>query len=176
MAASAEDKDYVHLVVEAVAKSHGKKPQFKVVNVAEFERKYTDFDVQALLKEQLAFEADTVIVAIGENVPALKTDEEKTQFKQSAVRFLTLLKQDGKSAIYVRSSFWANEAKDTALIEACAAVGGVFVDISTLSKNEANYARSERKFDHEGVARHPGDRGMLAIAQAISAAMEKSAR
>ena len=62
------------------------------------------------------------------------------------------------------------------LKEACAAVGGVFVDISTLGKDEANYARSERKFEHEGVARHPGDRGMQAIATAIVAAMEKAGR
>jgi hypothetical protein len=93
MAASAAEKDYVHLVVEAVAKRRGGQPEFRVANVAEFERDFEHYDIAAKLKDVLAFEADTVIVAIGENVPALKTDEAKTKFKESVARLLTLLKE-----------------------------------------------------------------------------------
>jgi len=174
MAASAEAKDYVHLVVDAVAKQRGVKPEFRVENVADFERNYATFDVAAKLKDVLAFQADTVVLAIGENVPALKTAESKTQFKEAAVKLLTLLTQDGKAKLYVRSCFWADATKDAILKEACAAADGVFVDIGTLGKNEVNYARSERKIAHDGVARHPGDQGMQAIAGAIFAAMEKA--
>ena len=46
-------------------------------------------------------------------------------------------------------------------------MGGVFVDISGLGKDESNYARSERSFAHGGVAAHPGDKGMQAIADAL---------
>lgn len=176
MAASSLEKDYVHLVVEAVAKLRGHKPEFRVVNVADFERGYADFDVTAKLKEEVAFKADTVIVAIGENVPALKTEEAKVKFKESVVRLLTLLKGDGPCALFVRSSFWADATKDAVLKDACASVGGVFVDISALAKDETNCARSERQIAHEGVARHPGDKGMRVIADAIFAAMEKSAQ
>ena len=173
MAASAEAKDYVHLVVDAVAKQRGVKPEFLVANVADFERNYAAFDVAAKLTTEVAFNADTVIVAIGENVPALKTPEAKTQFKEAMVKLLALLKRDGQATVYVRSCFWADATKDAILKEACDATGGVFVDIGTLGKDEANYARSERKFEHEGVARHPGDRGMRAIADAIIAAVVK---
>ena len=41
------------------------------------------------------------------------------------------------------------------------------MDIGHLSKDESNYARAERDFKHKGVAAHPGDRGMQAIADAI---------
>jgi hypothetical protein len=174
MAASAAEKDYVHLVVDAVAKLRGGKPEFRVVNVADFERAYESFDVGAKLKEEVAFQADTVIVAIGENVPRLKTDEAKAKFKESVVRLLTLLKGEGRSALYVRSCFWPDATKDAVLKEACVTAGGVFVDISALAKDEGNYARSERKIAHEGVARHPGDKGMRAIADAIVAAIEKA--
>ena len=173
MAASSAEQDYVHLVVDAVAKARNKRPEVRVVNVADFERNYAGFDVGVKLKAEVDFKADTVIVAIGENVPALKTEEAKTQFKASVVRLLTLLKGEGHTALYVRSCFWADGAKDAMLKEACAAVGGIFVDISELGKDERNYARSERKIAHAGVAAHPGDQGMRAIASAIISVMEK---
>ena len=176
MAASAVEKDYVHLVVESLTKLRGHKPEFLVTNVADFERKYDSFDLATKLKDQVAFKADTVVVAIGENVPALKSDEAKAKFKESVVKLLALLKGEGKTALYVRSCFWADAAKDVVLKEACTTAGGVFVDISTLAKDEANYARSERKIEHEGVARHPGDRGMKAIADAILAAITKTGK
>jgi alpha-galactosidase len=71
----------------------------------------------------------------------------------------------------VRSCFWANKAKDDIMQQTCAAVGGIFVDISKLGKDESNYARSERSFAHAGVANHPGDKGMKAIADALLRAM-----
>ncbi|NLX95414.1 MAG: hypothetical protein GXY83_04490, partial [Rhodopirellula sp.] len=61
-----------------------------------------------------------------------------------------------------------------ALKRAASAVGAIFVDISGLAKDEANYARSERRFPHAGVAAHPGDRGMKAIADAIVDAVRAS--
>lgn len=145
-----------------------------MANVADLERNYATFDAAAKLTTEVAFQADTVILVIGENVPALKTPEAKTQFKEAMVKQLTLLKRDGQAALYVRSCFWADATKDAILKEPCETVGGVFVDIGTLGKDEANYARSERKFEHEGVARHPGDKGMRAIADAIFAAAAKT--
>jgi hypothetical protein len=145
-----------------------------VANVADLERNYATFDAAAKLKAEVAFQADTVILAIGENVPALKTAEARAQFKEAMVKLLTLLKRDSQATLNVRSCFFADATKDTILKEACEATGGVFVDISTLGRDEVNYARSERKFEHEGVARHPGDRGMRAIADAIFAAVVKT--
>lgn len=176
MAASAQENDYVHLVVDALSKRRGRRPEFSVVNLAEYERAFESFDVRARLKGELAFHADVVILAIGENVPSLKTDEAKAKFEASVVRLLTLLKGDAQCALYVRSCFWADAAKDAALKDACAAVGGIFVDISALGNDEKNYARSERKIAHEGVARHPGDQGMRAIADAVIAAIAKSSK
>ena len=172
MAASAEAKDYVHLVVEALEKKQGHKPEFRVVNVAEFERGSATYDIAAKLKDEAAFGADTVVLAIGENVPALKTEEAKTQFKDATLKLLKFLKGDRPCTLYVRSCFWAEPVRDGILKEACTAVGGVFIDISTLGKDKANFANSERKIEHEGVGRHPGDRGMQAIADAITAALE----
>ena len=168
MAASAKEKDYVHLVASDLPAA-----DFRFTNIADFERNLASYDVDAKLKAELDFKPTLVILAIGENVPGLKTDEDRAQFKSALTRLLTALKNSGaKPTLLVRSCFWADGAKDAILKDACAAAGGVYVDIGALGKDEANYARSERKFEHAGVAAHPGDRGMKAIADAILAALK----
>ena len=74
----------------------------------------------------------------------------------------------------MRSTFWPDTVKDAILRQVCQDAGGTFVDISHLGADEKNYARSEREFSHAGVAAHPGDAGMAAIAEAIGNAMHKS--
>ena len=167
MAASEEGKDYVHLVVAAITKSSGQAPEVLVKNIADFERAYAGYDFAAKQKEAIDFHADLIILAIGENVPALKSDAEKKDFEAAVTGLLTTLKGDRAPVILVRSGFWANAEKDAALRAACTKVGGNFLDIGQLGKDEANYARSERDFKHAGVANHPGDKGMAAIAAAI---------
>jgi len=71
MAASAKEKDFVHLILQAFAKVAGKQPEAIITNVATFERKYETYDLDAGLKKEFAFKADLVIIAIGENVPNL---------------------------------------------------------------------------------------------------------
>ena len=172
MAASALDKDYVHLVTKGLAKKEGAAPATLVKNIATFERQYASTnDVLAQLTDAVAFKADLIVLCIGENVPNLATEGAKAQFKGSVVKMLNGIKADRKPLIVVRSSFWANGAKDDALKQACAEVGGIFVDISALCKDKKNFARSERSFKYDGVANHPGDQGMQAIADAIVGAV-----
>lgn len=167
MAATAEAKDYVHLVTKALTEKAGTAPQVMVKNIADFERAYSGYDIAAKLKEAIDFKADLIILAIGENVPGLKTAEDKTKLQASVTTLLRAMKGEKKPTILVRSCFWANAAKDEALQQACTAVGGIYVNIGSLSKDEANYARSERPYKHAGVANHPGDKGMAAIAAAL---------
>jgi len=176
MAASAEDKDYVHLLTARIAQAAGAKPEVRVRNIADFERQYGTFDVATGLKAEIEFKPDLVVVAIGENVPALDTETAKAAYAAAFARLLTQLKQAGSPALFVRSSFWPDPAKDDLMKRASAGAGATFIDIASLGREEANAARSERKIDHAGVAAHPGDRGMQAIADAIWAAIQDRSR
>ena len=167
MAASAEANDYVHLVTKALREKAGAAPEVMVKNIADFERAYSGYDVAAKMKEAIGFKADLIILAIGENVPGLKTAEDKTKLQDSLTTLLRSLKGERQPTILVRSCFWANTAKDEALQQACTAGGGVYVNIGSLSKDESNFGRSERPYKHTGVANHPGDKGMAAIAAAL---------
>ncbi|HPO11967.1 MAG TPA: glycosyl hydrolase family 28 protein [Candidatus Hydrogenedentes bacterium] len=177
MAASAEEKDYVHLVVQALsepAESGIPAPRFLVRNIADFERQCTTYSVEENLKECIEFKPDLLILAIGENVPGLATPEAETQFYESVGRLLKAFQKDAKPAIIVRSGFWPSSNKDACLKRAAGDAGATFLDISALAKDEDNYARSERQIAHAGVAGHPGDRGMKAIADAIVNAIKKA--
>jgi alpha-galactosidase len=103
----------------------------------------------------------------------LKTAEEKTKLQEAITKLLTTLKGHRKPVILVRSCFWANAAKDEALRGACDAVSGISVDISALAKDKSLFGRAEREFKHDGVANHPGDKGMAAIADALMKALAK---
>lgn len=167
MAASSEDKDYVHLVARALERHTGSAPQILVRNIADFERNYATHDVDGSMKELFAFDPDMVVLAIGENVPALGTEDSKAQFKAGVMSILRCVLAKRHPLVVVRSCFWADAAKDQVLREACEAAGGVFVDAGPLGRDAENAARSERTFAHDGVAGHPGDKGMKALADAI---------
>jgi alpha-galactosidase len=111
------------------------------------------------------------VLAIGENVPALKSADDATKLQASVTQLLKAVKGDRKPVILVRSCFWANEAKDAALKKSSDEVGGIYVDLSALSQDKSLYGRAEREFKNAGVANHPGDKGMAAIAAALMKAL-----
>lgn len=175
MAASSEDKDYVHLVTRAIAHHTGSTPQIRVRNIAEFERNYATYDVAGQLKDLFAFDPDLVVLAIGENVPALGSEDIKAQFKAGVMKILGCALAKRHPLVVVRGCFWADAAKDQVLSQACREAGGIFVDAGPLGRDAANAARAERSFAHDGVAGHPGDRGMKALADGITQAVLRRA-
>lgn len=167
MAASSEDKDYVHLVQAGLTRHIGAAPEMRVRNIADFERNYSTYEVKTQLQEVLAFDPDLVVLAIGENVSGLSSDKARVEFKEAVMRLLNALVEKRRPRIVVRSSFWADPAKDAVLRESCDAVRARFVDAGPIGKDPSNAARAERPFKHDGVAGHPGDKGMQALADVI---------
>lgn len=168
MAASEESKDYVHLLARRFTEAAGgMAAEVRAENIADFEREYRTYDIKTRLKPLADFNADIVVLAMGENVPTLATEDDKAAFRSAVTTLLKLVMGNGAPRLFVRSSFWPNAIKDDILKQVCRDAGGTFVDISTIGRDEKNYARSERHIAHSGVAAHPGDAGMAAIAGAI---------
>ena len=176
MAASAKEKDYVHLLTADIAKATGTSPEIRVRNIADFERGYDTFNIEKEFRDDLEFKADIVILAIGENVAELATDDAKANYTNAFARLLPILNQQGQSTIFVRGCFWKNETKDAIMRKAAADAGATFVDVKEIGGDESNAARSERMIEHAGVAGHPGDQVMRAIADAIFFAIQKKSK
>ena len=191
MAASAEDKDYVHVLTNSIAQAAGGTPSIMATYNANFESKCLSYDLNMPLPEQytmpypgqlgfvplsdqLAFKPDIVVVAIGENVPHLTTMAMQDQYKHVFEKLLALFRSSGNPRIFVRGCFFTDATKDAVMKQATAAAGGVFVDQSSPGQNPSNRARSEPANPYcknNIVNGHPGDRGMKAIADSLFGAM-----
>ena len=175
MAASSLDKDFAHVLHSQVCKVTQGKPKLQVLNLADFERKQTDFDFDQGLKESLAFDADMIIVAVGANAPALETEEAKLRYRTAFEQLLSRLQSKKSTTLLVRGEFWPDPTKEQIMREVCEKAGGTYVPLKDLNKEPANLGSADQKFEHAGVAGHPGDRGMQLIADELWYAIEKLA-
>ncbi|MEY4568209.1 MAG: hypothetical protein RLY14_3179 [Planctomycetota bacterium] len=174
MAASSEDKDFVHQFSKHIEHRQKSRPKLLVRNIADFERSLSQYDIPKHLTELFADKPELIIIAIGENVTDLTTPEKQTDFRDSFHKLLQFAKSHSNATIIVRSCFWANETKDRIMREQSQAADIVFVEIGSLGSDPRNRASAEREFTHAGVAGHPGDRGMAAIADALWMALPNS--
>ena len=149
------------MVLKAIAQGAGREPQSLVANLGGFRTAIRDLRHEHGAEETARRSRPyLVIIAIGENVPALTSEPAKAAFKTSLTKLLQKLKENSRPVILVRSCFWPDRAKDTY------SGAGVRHRRRNLcgqqhagGKDEANQARSEHQFSHAGVAAHPGDTG-----------------
>lgn len=172
MAASAEDKDYAHLVTSHIAAANGgTRPAMQAVNIVAYggwEQNFGPaYDVHTQLKPLLDWKADILVVELGDNVAgSLNSEARKTLFADSLNEVLRAFKDSSQPDIFVVSTWWGtvwpSAGVDGILLKACADVGGVFVDISDVFPNPVNQG---------GWGGHPSDAGMAAIADRVWNAM-----
>lgn len=176
MAASSEDKDFVHQLSKKIEHQQETQPKLIVRNIADFERSLSQYDIPKQLTEVFKDKPELIIIAIGENVPDLATEEKQIEFRDSFDKLLQFAKTHSSATILVRSCFWANEVKDRIMHEQSKAAELTFVEIGHLGADPRNRASAERDFTHAGVAGHPGDRGMAEIADALWMSLRNSTK
>lgn len=167
MAASSADRDYVHQLAAHLQQATGRPPALRVRNIADFERGYTTYNFTEELAEDRGFRPTLIVLAIGENMAPLATDDAEQRLYAAVCQLLEELTRDQPATVVVRSGFWRNPRRDRALASAACSTRALFVDCGDLGAVPDNAARSERDFRHAAVGAHPGDRGMAAIAARI---------
>ena len=166
MAASAPEKDYVHLTVDGLTERFG-PVNWCIAQGAVWERGYNDDTIlpthYAAARE---FQADIVFIRIGENTARnlLESADYKEAFAKM-VRFFT----PNAQKILVSDLFWASPAIDDPIRAAVAENGWTLVPLGDLGAQDCMKALG--LFEHAGVAGHPGDMGMRAIADRLLAAL-----
>lgn len=171
MAASSRDKDWVHLVLQR-AKLAEPTATIEATNLAAWEQATTSAARNALLPQLdsvLTSDVDCVIIRLSENVQDITTLQADYQSLIQYIRTKSPL-----ASIFAGGSFWVADAKDAAIAAACAAENVTFSKQSHLDSSDNKSAigaivngddGQTHSVDNQGVANHPGDKGMEAISK-----------
>lgn len=163
MAASAPEKDYVHLLEEKILEAD-RNAAFCICQVAEWERNYkTGSEKHALFETARAFDADIIVLRFIENCPG--ADFESEVFYREMERLADYLNADGEAKIIVTTGFWRHPG-DAQLISYAKNHSLPLVGLGDLG--EQDDMKAVGLFEHTGVANHPGDLGMEHIAERIA--------
>jgi hypothetical protein len=183
MAASIYTKDYAHKVVGKITELN---PSFDFRAVAG-----TDWENATTIADQTTFitnnvipavyhpsdpskDPDLVIIQLGDNI---NTPEKKAILFDGVVNFVSMIKSVSPSVRVAWVASWFNQSNVTDIRNGCKKTGAEFIDISDLNtvQNQsfvgATYidgTGATMTITTQGEATHPGDSGMLAIANRIS--------
>lgn len=164
MAASALENDYVNIIKREVRKFYP-DASFGILQVADFEREFAEFDIEKKYKEAKDFEPDLVIMFFGANVP--KTYDEKTNpevtFGSRYDKLRNFL-DNGRNTKFMHSQgFYIRPKLDAEKQAVAEKHGDIFVNIEDIrSLDEAH-----------GKFNHPGDYGMKLIAERFLESLKK---
>lgn len=172
MAASSDEKDYVHLLKARLQETHEnvniKAVQFRSWEIQAYERK----DEYGLIDRYLNKNIDWIIVQLGENV------SDTTTYEADYIELLLHLHSTVPNAkMLTIGNFWKDETKDSIKKRVSEGIGIAYVDLSEI-QDDPDYQiglgsvvlgedGEKHVISHEGVAAHPNDRAMGYIAQKI---------
>ena len=160
MAASSKENDYVHKLISKFCRK-GVKVSVCIANLSDWERTRNMDLLFTKYLSALRFNADYVIVRLGENACL---DKYLSEFELCYGELTDLFSRNG-AKIVLTDLFWEYEPFDNFVAELAKARGYAFAEIHDLGNDDAMKAIG--KFSHSGVAVHPGDKGMAEIAERI---------
>lgn len=169
MAASAKEKDYVRRVVSGLKEQYG-NISYCVAQAAIWEQDYTNGQelLQTYYQAARDFEADWVVIRLGENVPpTLREAVDIEPYYEEMVRFFA---SNPKAKVMITDNFWAKEAFDKKLEAIAKERGYLFCRLHDLSEDPRTMSLG--LFEHRGVSLHPSDFGMECIAQRVLMTIE----
>lgn len=171
MAASAKEKDYVHLCYAHIQKKYP-DASFCICQAAVWERSYkTGEEFFPEFQSARNYDADLIILKLSANTRPEEYDE--ALFTEQFGKLVDFLNKNGTAKVIVCTEFFMHPARN-AFIRFASDRGYPLCDLSDLG------SRKEMKaiglFKHDGVAAHPGDLGMQTIAERICAVLDTLTR
>ena len=174
MCASDSKHDYYYYVTQYLKQFHPDGTYDKLLG-STYEMCETKEATKGWIEDNIntkATDYDLVIVQLGDNI---NNDARNKVFKTSCKDLLVGIRNHMPNARVVWAGEWYSNAKRQEIIAtSCAETGSTFIDISDLAVIQANKGAignvitrddgTTFTVDNSGVASHPGDKGMKAIA------------
>ena len=162
MAASSKENDYVHVVKSKILETNP-DATFCICQAAAWESNYIVGDTK-LEDYDIArdFDADIIIIRLIENCP--HKEFQPDTFEEQYKKFVQYFNKSEKAATIVTTGFWKHPG-DSVITKVANDMGIPCVYLGDLG--EQSDMRADGLFEHGGVAAHPSDKGMGAIAEMI---------
>ena len=171
MAATSLEKDYVHQLLRLIADSQNVNVQYSIVNIAQMERGFAtfEFDLDSCFHLIEITKPDILILQIGENVGWNDVEEKPDKFKELYGKIFDYYSSSRK---FVTLPFWLRQDENYLITKVATDYGAIVVDLSHLGADPTkNYASSSKHYENAGIGMHPGDEGMLSIANCLFSAI-----
>ena len=177
MAASQPERDYFHIVTDYLAEEH-ESVSASAVNFVEWEIAAADkSSTYSVIDPLLSEDLDLITLQLSENAV-----QSRSLGKNLADLVRYIQKKCPKAQLIIVDDFWSN-AKSSAKKKTARSLNIPFADLSAIRGKE-EYMQSlgsvvygsdggAHIIDREDVAKHPNDKGMAAIAQAIIKQIKK---
>lgn len=168
LTSTSKDRDYVHVLIKKIAESKHMNVNYSILNISQFERTFTE---HSFSMEKLQFatnkQPDYLFVQIGENV----AKEDIVNPEKYEIEYAKLLSFFPNSKKIITIPFWPDKNKEYATTRIAVKSNSFLVDLSHLGDgtDANNFSSSFRKYKMPGVGSHPGDYGMVNIAECIYA-------
>lgn len=167
MAASKKENDYVHLLWEKLKKDNPDIP-LCIAKGAFFERNFVDADkILPCYKQARDFKPKWIVISLVDNVP--QEMAAKYDFIKYYAKLVKYLNPDGAAKMVITTGWYPTSRLNDKLKEFAKQNGITIVDICAIAQKEGMTAKG--KFAHHGVASHPSDAGMAALADAYYKAL-----
>ena len=166
MAASCRENDYVHRMMSALQEKHP-NAAFCIAQGSSWEGTFWNDSTYARFAAVRAFCPDVLFFRLGDNVRFEALEEH--DLAAGVHDYLSYLTDEHTRVIF-STCFWHREPVDVELRRVAQEDGRPLVELGDLGDDRAMKAYG--LFEHKGVASHPGDEGMRAIAERLLAAYE----
>ncbi len=162
MAASCAERDYVHLLMDKI-RWEAPQSSHRIGQLADWEREYwRGTDVLNKYAQLKAWNADVVVVRLGDNIDGASMEDH--DLFAAFVQMIDFFVQ-GKAKVALTTCFYVHPPKDELIFRLGKALDCPVVDLAPIAADDSMKALGD--FAHSGVASHPGDLGMEAIADAL---------
>ena len=162
MAASKADSDYVHLLTTDL-KTRNLSTKIKVMYGVPFEQNFATYNFNDA-DENANFKPDLIIMRIGENAHVTSEVIFKDRYDKLIKK---LLSKTSTTKVICTTSFWPDQYEAINVIKTVAQDNNyMMVDIGGFFQDKTYTAQG--LFNNVGVAKHPSDKGMRAIYNAIA--------
>ena len=171
MAASTRNKDFVHNL-ESKFKFRKLNYNFTPVNIARWERSL-DIDTVNFFALKI-YDYDIIVIRLGENI---RDDIDSVECENALKELVLRIKTINRSAkLFMTGVFWPNATKETAIMNVASSENIKYINIDKYYTDSNIQAVGNQVYgddgqyhviEHGGVANHPNDAGMNAIASEL---------